>query len=230
MSSEFTGGITGATGADRQAAAVGEQLPVHALLKMWDDWGERGTWRRAVAKFRAEDDTQHLAVALKALADVPPVTALDALAANARIVRLMTGWQWLAMRDARKDGATWELIGEALGVTGQAAQQAYQRAIEVQERYCAKYLKPGEAQELRALLNDSTEPKRPRGPVTWRDVQGGDLAEGMTIKSGGKVYTIKGITAPGEQDHGRRSAHVIDSQGNAGALAIYPGTYQVRND
>lgn len=60
MSTEFAGETTGDT-----------EAGVHALLKRWDDWGEQGTWRRAVAKFQAEDDTQHLAVALKALADVP---------------------------------------------------------------------------------------------------------------------------------------------------------------
>ena len=167
-------------------------------------------------------------MALKALADVPPVTALDALAANARLVRLMTGWQWLAMRDARKDGATWEQIGDALGVTSHAAQQAYKRAIEAQERYCAKYLQPGEAQQLRALLNDGTEPDTARKPA-YRRLDGSDLAEGMAVKDGRRLYTITGWAEPCTSG---RVALVSNGKREAdGQLIIFAGaSYQVRND
>ena len=108
----------------------------HALLARWDAWGERQLWRKVQVKPAKPESA---ALAEKKLAELEGATALDALAANAKLVAFMTGWRWLAIKSAREDGATWEQIGEALGTTKQGAQVAYRRAIEAQEKYAPDF-------------------------------------------------------------------------------------------
>ena len=100
------------------------------LLARWRAWGERDTWRKVLA---SRPDRR--ALAERKLAELESATALDALAANVELVKLLKGWQWLAIKAAREDGATWEQIGEVLGVSKQGALNAYTRAIEHQEKY-----------------------------------------------------------------------------------------------
>jgi|tagenome__1003787_1003787.scaffolds.fasta_scaffold20287380_2 hypothetical protein len=68
-----------------------------------------------------------------ALAKLPGVTGLDALRASRRVVELLTGARWHMMRQAREEGASWNDIGQALGMTRQAAHDFYRRKIEQQE-------------------------------------------------------------------------------------------------
>jgi hypothetical protein len=102
----------------------------HDLLARWDAWGERDTWRHVLA---TQPDGK--ALAERKLAELESATGLDALAANVKLVSLMKGWQWLAIKSAREDGATWEQIGQVLGTSKQGALNAYTRAIEHQETY-----------------------------------------------------------------------------------------------
>jgi hypothetical protein len=102
------------------------------FLARWDAWGERQTWRRAAANSVKPEPK---AIAERELSRLESATALDALAANVELVKLMTGWRWTAVKSAREDGATWEQIGEVLGTSKQGAQLAYKRAIEAQEKY-----------------------------------------------------------------------------------------------
>ncbi|MDN5917375.1 MAG: hypothetical protein L0I76_20135 [Pseudonocardia sp.] len=62
-------------------------------------------------------------------AQLPADSALNALAANRRVVDLLTERRWVVMRDAREAGASWAQIGEALGMTRQGATDTYRRAI-----------------------------------------------------------------------------------------------------
>lgn len=107
-----------------------------ALLDRWDAWGDRDLWRKVLA---SPEKPEHTVIAEKKLAELEGASALDALAANVRLVELMTGWRWLAIKSAREDGATWEQIGEVLGTSKQGAQLAYKRAIEAQEKYAADF-------------------------------------------------------------------------------------------
>jgi hypothetical protein len=68
-----------------------------------------------------------------ALMKLPGVTGLDALRASRRVVDLLTGARWHMMRQAREEGASWRDIGQALGMTRQAAHDFYRRKIEQQE-------------------------------------------------------------------------------------------------
>jgi hypothetical protein len=106
-----------------------------ALLDRWNRWTDRQLWRNALAIL----DPDRRPIAEKQLATLESATALDALAANVELVRLMTGWRWQAIQSAREDGATWEEIGSVLGTTKQGAQLAYKRAIEAQEQHAADF-------------------------------------------------------------------------------------------
>jgi hypothetical protein len=63
------------------------------------------------------------------------VSALNALRANTELVDLLTGRRWMVIQDAREAGATWEQIGQALGMSRHAARNWYKRKIRAQERY-----------------------------------------------------------------------------------------------
>ena len=106
---------------------------VNELLERWHAWGDRNLWRKVLANPDSKPDSR--ALAEKRLPELESATGLDALAANVRLVELMKGWQWLAIKSAREDGATWEQVGQVLGTSKQGAQLAYRRAIETQEKY-----------------------------------------------------------------------------------------------
>lgn len=105
------------------------RLDVAELMNVWEAYGTLSTWTDA-AERGADPD-----IAAGALAEVPEVTALDALEANRRLVDLVTGRRWYVMREAREAGASWSEIGEALGMTKQGAQDWYRRKLVEQEKY-----------------------------------------------------------------------------------------------
>ncbi|MEV6340943.1 hypothetical protein AB0M12_40265 [Nocardia vinacea] len=55
------------------------------------------------------------------------VTPIQALAANARLVELLLEFRLSVMEDARFDGRSWTEIGDALGMTDQAASDWHQQ-------------------------------------------------------------------------------------------------------
>lgn len=103
---------------------------VHELLTVWEDFNRGETGREASAV--GSDEAREAAAQF--LAEVREVAALEALRANAKAVELLTARRWYAMKSAREAGATWAQIGEALGITKQAAHDFYQRKIEEQEK------------------------------------------------------------------------------------------------
>lgn len=121
---------------------------VRDLIGVWDDFNSGETWREVAAK---NQGNEHAATAARLLAQLPEVTALDALRANARAVALLTARRWYVMKTAREGGATWSQIGEALGMTKQAAHDFYRRKIEEQETYLPDL---HDAAEARAVLED----------------------------------------------------------------------------
>jgi hypothetical protein len=125
-----------------------ESGDVPDLIRIWNDFNSGETWREVAAK---NQGNSHAATAAGALAQLPEVTALDALRVNARAVDLLTGRRWYVMKSAREAGATWAQIGEALGMTKQAAHDFYRRQI----GELAKYLPDlHDAPGARAVLED----------------------------------------------------------------------------
>jgi hypothetical protein len=138
----------------REALEKGDE---RELLQVWQLQAERSMWRTAIERSRADGKDDQVASGEKALAELPEVTALQALEANRRLVDLLTGRRWIAMRAAREEGATWEQIGEALGMTRQSAHEWYRKKIEAQERYVSDY---HDAARARAVLDDEPTTER----------------------------------------------------------------------
>lgn len=120
---------------------------VHELLTVWEDFNRGQMWREA----SATGSDQAPAAAAQFLAEVREVAALEALRANAKAVELLTAKRWYVMKSARETGATWAQIGEALGISKQAAHDFYRRKIEEQEK---NLLDLHDAAAARAVLED----------------------------------------------------------------------------
>jgi hypothetical protein len=101
------------------------------LWEIWNKFGARLMWTAALKDTQTEAERQ--AVQQK-LGELPDVTALDALRANAQLVDLLVGRRWYVMQAAREEGATWDEIGNALGMTRQGAHDLYQRRIATREQ------------------------------------------------------------------------------------------------
>ncbi|MBG0741726.1 hypothetical protein IV500_20425 [Paeniglutamicibacter antarcticus] len=127
------------------------QMPpdIPEYLSVWSTYGQRAVWERVIAQGGNKD------VALGALSALPEASALDALKANRAAVDLLVGRRWYVMREAREAGATWEAIGDALGVTKQGAQDYYRRKIEKQEMLVSDL---HDAARARAVLDEGVSP------------------------------------------------------------------------
>jgi hypothetical protein len=77
------------------------------------------------------------AVLVKALSDLPGVSGLEALRASRRVLELLTGARWHMMRQAREEGSSWSQVGEALGMSKQAAYDFYRRKLDRQDESAA---------------------------------------------------------------------------------------------
>jgi hypothetical protein len=99
-----------------------------AVLRISD---QRELYEHAIAQ--AQETGHSVAVPVKALADLPGVTGLDALRASRRVVELLTGARWHMMRQAREEGSSWTQIGSALGMSKQAAYDFYRRNLDQQD-------------------------------------------------------------------------------------------------
>lgn len=79
----------------------------------------------------ADGETSALATWTAALQSAGDRDAiLAALRANATLVEQLTSERWLVMRSARQAGASWEQIGEALGMSRQSAWEYLTRRLE----------------------------------------------------------------------------------------------------
>src|SRR4029453_15382964 len=83
------------------------------------------TMRLALRKAREQGDPQALADFQRSPEWTQGPTALDALAANRELVERLTGWRWLAVRQAREHGHAWAGGGHALGGTAEEARTHY---------------------------------------------------------------------------------------------------------
>jgi Homeodomain-like domain len=97
------------------------------LLATWTAARSSQVWHRARARAESDGDASAVRAADRALAELPDVTPLDALRANAELVSRLTTDRWMAMQAAREQGASWEQIGQALGVSRQSAWEFLQR-------------------------------------------------------------------------------------------------------
>jgi hypothetical protein len=102
------------------------------LRTVIDAYSDRALWSRLA---RTATDSKTTAVAETALADLPGVTALQALAATNQLVTLMTGRRWITIMHGREDGASWAEIGEAMGINADAARSWYAEKVATQKHH-----------------------------------------------------------------------------------------------
>ena len=101
------------------------------LLQRWDHYHQRRIWTTVLTRAQTDDGRR---VAQRAVDELGDITALDALRANSELVQLLLGRRWYVMGDAREAGATWDEIGEAVGMSRQGAYDWYKRKIAGRER------------------------------------------------------------------------------------------------
>jgi hypothetical protein len=108
---------------------------VAELLAVWEAANTRETWVQAARVNYAAGRITSAEVCEEKLATLPDVSMLDALRASRALVERLTGRRWYVMQAAREQGATWEQIGAALGMSRQGAQDWYARKIHEQETH-----------------------------------------------------------------------------------------------
>ena len=153
------------SGVDGEIEEILNGPSLHALLDVWDQATGRDSWRSIERRAIEQGNADGAAVARRALADHQGVSALDGLRANERMVSLLTGWRYQAMRQAREEGHSWSEIGGALKMSKQAAWESYQLSIENQERYVPELFQPADSERYRAQLADSEQAEHP-SPTT----------------------------------------------------------------
>ena len=108
----------------------------HTWFATWSLLFEKRTWQQIRDEATAAATSTN--VADRALANLPPVTVLEALAANAQLVDMLFARRWLAIESAREEGAGMggDWIGsrhEQAGCVG-GVQARYRGAREVRRR------------------------------------------------------------------------------------------------
>jgi DNA-directed RNA polymerase specialized sigma24 family protein len=89
------------------------------LHRLWKDWNRAQVYRQAGIPVDEEN--------------LDP-SALEALEANRQLVKLLEGRRWYVVAEARSQGASWQQIADALGITRQSAHAAYRDALERMKR------------------------------------------------------------------------------------------------
>ncbi|HSV64640.1 MAG TPA: hypothetical protein VLJ59_01870 [Mycobacteriales bacterium] len=129
------------------------------LLATWQAWARRDTYTAALGRATAAGRGEDARVLRDALAQVPDVDPLAALAANRELTRLLTGQRWHAVRAARADGGTWGQVAAALGTTPDHARAELLADIEHAETYAPGHT---DTTAYRAVLDDPTDETRSR--------------------------------------------------------------------
>ncbi|MFI5695297.1 hypothetical protein ACIA58_25820 [Kribbella sp. NPDC051586] len=137
-----------------EAAGSAESADVRSLeelLEVLRISDQRELYERGIEQ---EQEAGHpVAVLVKALADLPGVSGLEALRASRRVVELLTGARWHMMRQAREEGSSWSQVGTALGMSKQAAYDFYRRKLDQQDE--SADAGPHNAARSRAALGDN---------------------------------------------------------------------------
>jgi hypothetical protein len=114
---------------DRDQGDADPQEPIRSpfsqALETWDEWSMAASMRRALRLAHEQDDRDVLARFERYPEWTKGPGPLEALRANRELVDDLTGWRWLAMRDAREQGHGWQDIGRTLEQTGEQARAFY---------------------------------------------------------------------------------------------------------
>jgi hypothetical protein len=116
---------------------IDSEASLSKLLDIYQTQGWQRLTRQTIAKLTAEGKDASLLIATNDAED--QISTLDALRAGDRIAKLLNGWRWNLMRQAREEGRSWSEIGAALDMTKQGAFDYYRNAVDRQEQYAPEY-------------------------------------------------------------------------------------------
>jgi|SRR6478735_2900493 hypothetical protein len=116
---------------------IDSEASLSKLLDIYQTQGWQRLTRQTIAKLTAEGKDASLLIATNDAED--QISTLDALRAGDRIAKLLNGWRWNLMRQAREEGRSWSEIGAALDMTKQGAFDYYRNAVDRQEQYALEY-------------------------------------------------------------------------------------------
>lgn len=124
---------------DDKAGRHVRSLSLEQMLASWQAWSEHALYERAARRAEAEGDTLR-AEQLRAFdIDARTVSAIDALAAQHHVSRLLAGWEWQTVGATREAGSTWTEIARAVGSEPAAARAEYLSKVDQQEQLAVKY-------------------------------------------------------------------------------------------
>ena len=105
-----------------------QEPPKHPFSKAWETWNAwsmADTMRQALQRAREQNDHDTLATFQRYPEWTKGPGPLEALDANRELVDDLTGWRWLAIRDACQQGHGWAEIGRTLRQSGEQAKAFY---------------------------------------------------------------------------------------------------------
>jgi hypothetical protein len=100
------------------------------LLDLLMEWEDLKVHARDLAAAREDGNAVAAGYAERGIAEIGELTAVDALRAGERLARVVADWRDRLVSEARAAGASWSVVGDALGLTRQAAWAAYHGAGE----------------------------------------------------------------------------------------------------
>lgn len=105
------------------------------LLETYQAWSLRDTFDRIAERADADGDAARAAELREIGRSEASISAVDALAAQHEVSSLLSGWEWLTVRAAREDGATWREIAASTRTDPDQARAGFLARIEQAERY-----------------------------------------------------------------------------------------------
>jgi hypothetical protein len=153
-----------------------QELLRHPFWKAWETWNAwsmADTMRQAHKRAHQQADHDTLATFERYPQWTQGPSALEALDANRELVDDLTGWRWLAIRDARQQGHGWQEIGQTLRQSAEQAKASYLARVHGQRRlaqeipslgYDPHWLELAEPNDAdRATDRPTPQPPRPDG-------------------------------------------------------------------
>ncbi len=108
---------------------------LNELLETYQAWSLRDTFDRIAERAVADGDATRAAELREIGRSEASISAVDALAAQHEVSSLLSGWEWLTVRAAREDGASWREIAASTRTDPDQARAGFLARIEQAERY-----------------------------------------------------------------------------------------------
>lgn len=108
---------------------------LNELLETYQAWSLRDTFGRIAERADADGDATRAAELREIGRSEASISAVDALAAQHEVSSLLSGWEWLTIRAAREDGASWGEVAASTRTDPEQARAGFLARIEQAEQY-----------------------------------------------------------------------------------------------